>query len=73
MSDFIEFKLIDEKPKTSVFDVINIKSGDRLGIIRWYGSWRQYCFFPHEETIFNSDCMQYIIDFMRELMEKRKK
>ena len=73
MSEFIEFKLIDEKPKTSVFDIINIKSGLRLGIIKWYGPWRQYCFFPYEETIFNMDCMQYIIDFIKELMEKRKK
>lgn len=72
MSEFIEFKLIDEKPKTSVFDVINIKSGDRLGIIKWYGPWRQYCFFPHEETIFNMDCMRYIIDYIQNLMEARK-
>lgn len=73
MSEFIEFKLIDERPKTSIYSVLNIKSCINLGIIKWYGPWRQYCFFPTKETIFNIDCMQYIIDFIKELMEKRRK
>ena len=74
MSEFIEFKLIEEKPKTSVYSILNKKSMMTLGYIKWYGPWRQYCFFPERiDLVLNMDCMQYIIDFIKELMEKRKK
>jgi hypothetical protein len=36
----------------------------------WYGAWRQYCFFPSEEMIFSSGCMQDIIKFIQNLMEE---
>lgn len=69
MSKYIEFILIDQKPKTKVFGVRNKKSTDILGWIKWYGAWRQYCFFPTKETIFNKDCMEYIIEFINKIME----
>lgn len=72
MSDYIEFVLFGKKPKTEVYVVNNIKSGCMLGMIRWHGPWRQYIFSPVAETIFNMDCMRYIIDFIKELMEARK-
>lgn len=72
MSDYIRFETYAKKLKTKVYGVVNIKSGFRIGIIKWYSAWRQYCFYPDEETIFNTECMQYIIDFIKELMEKRK-
>ena len=70
---YIEFKLIEEKPKTNVYAVTNNKSGYILGIIKWFGSWRQYCFFPTEETVYSNGCMKDIIDFINKLMENRKK
>jgi len=73
VSEFIKFVLIDTLPKTKHFSVRNIKSREILGYIKWYGPWRQYCFFPMVQTIFNMDCMRYIIDFIEELMEARKK
>lgn len=84
MSEFIEFQLMEKEPKTSVYSVVkkvlevNTKDKGRqscgycLGTIKWHGPWRQYCFFPNGETIFSGDCMRYIIDFIKELMEKRK-
>jgi len=73
MSEYIEFKLIDKKTKTSVYSVENIKSEMSLGTIQWYGAWRQYCFFPIPHTIFNIGCMEYIIKFIQKLMEEKKK
>ncbi len=77
MSKYIEFELIDKKPKTNVYAVkkknpINPLYVPILGYIEWYGAWRQYCFYPKGDTIFNMDCMQYIIDYIKELMEARK-
>lgn len=73
MSEYIRFEEIEQKPKTKVYAVVNIKLGYRIGKIKWHGPWRQYCFFPDVGTIFNKDCMQYIIKFITKLMEEREK
>ena len=72
MSEYIEFELIAKKPKTEHYSVRNKKSSDILGWIKWYGPWRQYCFFPLHSMVFNIGCMRHIIDFIQKLMEERK-
>lgn len=69
---YIKFEMIDKKPKTNIYAVYNKNSGSLLGIIKWFSSWRQYCFFPSEETIFSYGCMNEVIDFIQELMKERK-
>lgn len=71
MSEFIEFELIEKKPKTDVYAVNNKTSGDMLGIIKWYPAWRQYCFFPSEETLYERKCLKDINNFMQRLMDER--
>lgn len=48
--------------KTGIWNVRSASSGAHLGTIRWYGAWRQYCFYPTEPTIFNTDCLVEIAD-----------
>lgn len=70
---FIEFKLIEEKPKTSVWICYNNRGKYRLGIIRWYPLWRQYCYFTtDEEAVYSKGCLEDIIDFIKQLDQKRK-
>jgi hypothetical protein len=69
---YIEFELIKQTDRTKKFRVKNIEHGTILGLIMWYGAWRQYAFFPSEETVFSSGCMQDITQFIKGLMEKRK-
>lgn len=46
----------------------------KLGLIKYNTSWRKYCFYPIEETIFDSNCMLDIINFMDKLnLERNKK
>jgi hypothetical protein len=63
--DFIFF---EDEPnpgrKTRVVLVRNRRSGEELGKVRWYGAWRQYCFYPASLTIFNITCMARIGDEM---------
>jgi hypothetical protein len=63
-SKYLEFKLLEQKPKTKVYEILSKLHGFRLGIIKWYGAWRQYCFFPERDTIFNTQCMQDIMNFI---------
>jgi hypothetical protein len=45
---------------TEIWQVHNISSGALLGRIKWYPQWRQYCFFPEPETLFNMNCLRAI-------------
>ena len=68
---YLNFMVIEEKPKTKVYSV-NKEDGSRLGIIYWYGAWRQYIFQPTEDTIWNTGCLKEIINFIEALMRKRR-
>jgi hypothetical protein len=46
--------------KTGVGLVRSRSTGHELGQIRWFGQWRQYCFWPAPETIFNDGCLRHI-------------
>jgi len=48
--------------KTMVWEVVSQSGGFVLGHIKWHGAWRQYCFFPSAETLFNTDCLDAITD-----------
>lgn len=67
MSKYLEFNVIEEKPKTKVIGIWSKKNGNRLGIIKWYGPWRQYAFFPETGTIFNIECLNDISEYIKEL------
>jgi hypothetical protein len=66
MSKYLEFATIEEK-KTKIIGVWSKKNGDRLGLIKWFGRWRQYAFFPETETLFNVECLNDIQSYISEL------
>ncbi|MFW9971723.1 MAG: hypothetical protein ACFFDF_16140 [Candidatus Odinarchaeota archaeon] len=69
---YIEFREETPNPKTEVISVRSKNSGVILGLIKWFGSWRQYCFYPKDFTVFSRGCMKEIIDYINNLMEKRR-
>ncbi len=73
MSDgLLEFKEIEKKTKTSVFEVSSKTSGDTLGTIRWMPHWRRYTFYPYGLTTFDSSCLKEISRFIDTLMNQRE-
>lgn len=68
MSQYLSFH---ERPsasgKTLIVSVNSMRTGVLLGEIRWFGRWRQYCFYPEHATIFNRDCMRAIIAYIEGL------
>lgn len=68
---FLKDVVRGEGKKTSVWDCHNKRSDYVLGVVKWYGPWRQYCFFPQAETIFNVGCMQDVCEFIDKLMNER--
>jgi len=62
-----------KKRKTRIFAVRrDDKSGlgHLLGIIKFSGAWRQYCFYPAEDTLWSVGCKEEICKFEREMTKK---
>lgn len=62
------FRIIKElckNRKTPIY-YIETHEGIPLGKIKWYGAWRKFCFFPNEQTIWDSKCLKHIIEFLDE-------
>jgi hypothetical protein len=62
--------------KTSIYNVVSESSGDILGTIKWYGPWRQYCFWPRQDSednyTWSSGCLTEIVSFLKKIMEARR-
>lgn len=69
---YIHFnKLNNTGKKTEMYEILSISRDALLGYIKWYGPWRQYCFFPECDTIFNKGCLNTINEFINKLMQER--
>lgn len=64
---YIKFAKIADKPKTSVFGCYNTHHGEQLGVVKWYPSWRQYCYFPIVQAVYSAGCLKDIQDFISQL------
>ena len=72
MKKYVKFRLNDRKPLTNVYDVLSKEGNVPLGIIQWYAPWRQYCFYPEDETVFSIGCLQQIRLFIGKMMVQQK-
>ncbi len=73
MSKYLDFDCIGWTGKTDVWNVLSKFQGSVLGQIKWFGQWRQYCFWPSPNTVFNPECMNDISKVINELMQARRK
>ena len=55
-------------------DIVFVRKRDwtQLGQIKWFGRWRQFCFFPEPETTFNRKCLSEIDVEIEALMAERR-
>ena len=60
---------IKEGRKTPVFRILD-NDDEEIGVIKWYGSWRKYCFFPNGETLWDSNCLTSITYLLVKLNQK---
>jgi len=58
---------------TTITEVFSKSEGSVLATIKWYGPWRQYCFYPKSNTVvFNTSCLRDICTFIDKLMSDRR-
>jgi hypothetical protein len=73
LGKYMVARLIETGPKTAVWGVFSKHHDDKLGVIKWFGPWRQYCFFSMDVAVFSSGCFQDLTKFLVSLNEGRKK
>jgi hypothetical protein len=76
MAKWVSFKLEEPRRrelKTDVWHVWNLGESAHLGVVKWYGPWRKYAFFPAAETLYEQDCLRDIAEFVEsETVQHRK-
>lgn len=74
ISEYLRFEPRDHDPtkRTVVVDVLSKSSGAPLGVVQWYGPWRQYCFYPANGTLFNGRCLADVFDLLGRMMRQRR-
>lgn len=72
-SEFIYVEKVElPKRKTPIYKLFSMSNHDiKLGEIKWFGAWRQYCFYPEGNTIFDRKCLTYINNFLEEVNKKK--
>jgi len=66
-------KEIEYTGKTERWVCCNNKSDEPLGLIHWYGAWRQYVFEPEDGAIiFNDGCLKIIVEVLEMLNRKQR-
>ena len=63
---FREYK-VETDPHHPVYICRNNRSGDVLGGVEYYQSWRRYVFEGKQGAVFDTSCLADIIDFMKQL------
>ena len=72
-SKYLDFVELAPKPKTKVWLVQSKSDEFGLGEIKWYANWRQYCFFPTNDSVWSVGCLEDIKRFISEANETRHK
>jgi len=64
----------EKRRKTIDYDVFRDIGGvHRLGQIIYFNKWRQHVWFQEEEIIMSYDCLQDVVDKIKELNANRRK
>ena len=72
---YIIFLAGEAKPKTEMWECWSKpeEEGGKptaeaviLGIVKWYGAWRKYAFFPETCTFYEQGCLRDIAHFLEE-------
>lgn len=71
-TEYLRFIDKEARQKTKIISIVNIHHDEIIGEIKWFGRWRQYCFFPTYNTVWNTTCMKEILDTIKCLMDDRK-
>jgi hypothetical protein len=71
-SKYLFFVVGEPKPKTEVWQLVSKSQDALLGELKWYAPWRQYCFFPSDETVWSLGCLEDVLAFINGMKTRRE-
>ena len=60
------------KKKTKRYVVWNKNADSVLAEIYWNTGWRQYCFYPEARCIWNTSCLDTVVEFIKKINTEHK-
>lgn len=69
---WISFQEVQTQKKTKTFTITANEGGQVLGEVKWYAPWRKYSFFPSQNTLFETQCLKDIVEFIENLHNERR-
>ena len=69
MSKYLEFQK-DDIVKT--IWILNKRTKERLGVLNYFPKWKCYVFSGKSSALFDSECLQEVIDKLDELNKENK-
>ena len=57
--------------KTMIWEVRDEDQG-RIGVVKWFASWRCYAFYPESNTVYETRCLYDLSDFCNNLTTEHK-
>jgi len=64
---FIHFEKIEDSPRHMWWSCHENKTCNELGEVRWFLSWKQYAFWPNENSVYSVGCLKDIAAFIAQL------
>jgi len=61
---FIRIQEPDDRTP-NYYVIINKKSGQVIGWIDYYKNWKLFVFNPYQNTVWNSECLEFITNFLK--------
>jgi len=58
--------------KTQKWAVMSKSSQNQLGMVEWYGAWRQYVFMPSPSSLWSSGCLEDVRAFLVKVNAERR-
>lgn len=65
--------------KTNSYKIFKVMNAPRfydgeeyLGIIKWYGAFRQYVFYPDKDTMWSKGCLELINRFLDKVNKRHR-
>lgn len=57
----------DKRRKTPIYIIRKDSEGlmaERLGLVKWYGAFRQFVFYPDNNTVWSKSCLEIVNSFL---------
>ena len=64
---YVVYELPTNGKKTGTYYICNVGANNIIGEIKWWSGWRKFCYFPYEDTVWDSKCLNDITNLLESI------